>query len=166
VARSAHAATLSPSYVNLDAYPRLFKSLHVPLGAALDATAVVADLVTITGLIATVKTDAAAYVILAATVASTLATLVADGASPTQAHVTAVNSAHTALAAGYATLATAIAALTAVTATADGAALAAALNHDLVISFGSNITTFSQLKVSVDAILTAMRGDGTLTANS
>lgn len=52
----------------------------------------------------TLTADIAAYDTLAATVVSTLATLVADGASPTQAHVTAVNNAYTALKASYVTL--------------------------------------------------------------
>jgi hypothetical protein len=54
---------------------------------------------------ATYVTDAAAYVTAAATFATALGVLVADGASPTQAHVTTANTAYTALAAAYTTLA-------------------------------------------------------------
>lgn len=51
-----------------------------------------------------VATSFSAYDTLATTMASTMATLVADGAAPTQAHVTAANNAYTALAASYASL--------------------------------------------------------------
>ena len=56
------------------------------------------------GNVADVAANFAAYDTAATTFAAALATLVADGASPTQAHVTAANNAYTTLAGKYTTL--------------------------------------------------------------
>lgn len=75
-----------------------------------------------------------------ATVTTDVATLVADGASPTQAHVTSLNTAYT--------------------------ALAAAINGDVTVVWnGATITSVSQLKAALDRALEGARsGIGALTA--
>lgn len=78
--------------------------------------------------------------------AASLATLVADGAAPTQAHVTA-------FAATYTTLA------------ADIAALNTAITGDVQITWDTTkVTTITQLKRAFDAALQAAGGGGILTA--
>lgn len=72
-----------------------------------------------------------------------LATLVADGASPTQAHVTSANSAYT-------TLKTDIGAMN----LPSGCAI---LIYDT-----ANVTNFNDLKNALAAALNAVRGNGTL----
>lgn len=135
------------------------------IGAALDAT----SLNTHSG---TLTTDAGALTTLIAAihganealVVSTLGTLVADGASPTQAHVTAVNNA-------WATLKTAIdlvvntaPAADAVLIAADTAILVAALNHDVVVNIDTTqVTTATQLKRAFDAVLQQVQASGILT---
>jgi hypothetical protein len=81
-----------------------------------------------------------------ATVTADIATLVADGASPTQAHVTTLNTDYTALLAG-------IAAIPAV--------------KDLVVSFdNTKITSYSSMDKAFNAILKALKGANYLTYNS
>lgn len=90
--------------------------------------------------------DATTLVADQVTAAAALATLVADGATPTQAHVTAFGLTYTALA-------------------ADIAALNTALSGDVQITWDSTkVTTITQLKAVFAAALQAAAGGGILTA--
>jgi hypothetical protein len=80
-------------------------------------------------------------VALAVTVAAAVAVLVADGATPTQAHVTTLNTAYTALAATQ-------------MAAADGVGIS--INT-------ANVTTRNQLKNVFDRFMVAMQGRALLT---
>lgn len=74
-----------------------------------------------------------------AAVAADVAVLVADGATPTQAHVTTLNT--------------------------DWGTLNGGLTGDLVVSFdATKITTITQLRRALDMALQAMQGAGNLTA--
>lgn len=102
---------------------------------------------------ATAVTDNAAVVAAQATVAANVATLVADGASPTQAHVTTLNT-------NWGTLNTAITTLA-----ADVAALNSAITGDVQVTWDTTkVTTVTQLKRAFDAALQAAAGGGILTA--
>lgn len=104
--------------------------------------------------LATLVTDQATYVTDAATFAATLATLVADGASPTQAHVTAANSAYTTLAADWA----AIVAVNALVA-ADGVTAAAGYTQDVVLDINlAKITGIGKLRSVLNQLLRAALG--------
>lgn len=94
-----------------------------------------------TGAPSSVKAD---YDAAAATFAAALAVLVADGATPTQAHVTTANNAYTALAAQY-TLMTA----------GDVTAL---VNL-------TNVTSRNILKAALDKLLQTAAASGTVTAS-
>lgn len=77
-------------------------------------------------------------------VATDIATLVADGASPTQAHVTTLNT-------DWGTLKTSLDAV-------------AAENGDVYVSFDTTkITTRAQLKAALDAVLINATGSGMVT---
>lgn len=109
-----------------------------PTGPGADASSIVADVATMVA----AQTPAAAA----------MAVLVADGATPTQAHVTTMNTA-------YGTLATAVA-----TVAADATALNAAVGGDVQIIFNTaTITTVTQLKRAFDAALQAAASGGILT---
>ncbi len=84
---------------------------------------------------ATMPTDQVAF-------EAALATLVADGASPTQAHVTAVNSAYTTLKADFA-----------------AGNLSTAPNSSVVISFDAAVVTnIGLLRKAANALLLAVQG--------
>lgn len=81
---------------------------------------------------------------------ATLATLVADGASPTQAHVTAANTAYT-------TMKTALA-----TVTADITALPSVA--DVIVSFNApNVVSKNALKLALDRLRRIVEGSNDLT---
>jgi hypothetical protein len=85
------------------------------------------------------------------TVAANIATLVADGATPTQAHVTTLNT-------NWGTFLTSETAYRAAVATAIGGA-------DLTVLFDtSKFTTMNQVKAALDSILRAASGSGKFTA--
>lgn len=78
------------------------------------------------------------------TVAADVATLVADGASPTQAHVTTLNT-------DWGTLSPLIAG-------------PGVTNGDVILSFdGANVTTKNQLRAAVAALLAILDGSSVLT---
>lgn len=89
--------------------------------------------------------------------AATLATLVADGASPTQAHVTAVNNAYTTLAAAQVTYAAAVAALSTT-------AVSATVAADVSVLFNAaTVISRNKLNEAVLKVLTNIGGQGILT---
>lgn len=88
----------------------------------------------------------AAYDLLAADTAAALATLVADGASPTQAHVTAVDDAYTLEEAGYDAIITAYDAYVAAVAAA-GTANAADL---VVLINNTNLDTLTKIVTAIN----------------
>lgn len=98
---------------------------------------------------AAVSTDVAAVVAAAVAVAADVATLVSDGASPTQAHVTALNG-------HYTTLASAI--------SAAGTAASGGISADVVISYDTTkVTTKNQLGAALLAALPIVGASATLT---
>ena len=104
------------------------------------------------GLLGTLNTDVAALVaakVSVTAVANAVATLVADGASPTQAHVTTLNTA-------WGTLNTGITALHAAvdTVNTDNTPLAATVNADLTVLFNaSNIGTKNAFVIAMRTII-------------
>lgn len=101
----------------------------------------------------TAVTDAAAMVAAQTPAAAAMAVLVADGASPTQAHVTTMNGLYTTLAAAVAACNT------------DIGNLNTALSAGVVISWDTTkVTSINQLKAAFAEALRAAQGGGILTA--
>ncbi len=97
-------------------------------------------------------TDSAAVDTLQATVAANVATLVADGASPTQGHVTTLNT-------NWGLLNTAVNTLQ-----ADIASGSASAPADVVLSFdATQVVTRTKLRAAVAALLLAAEGSNDLT---
>lgn len=110
MAKYAAAVDVGTGYKDLDAYPRIKTLNHAGTSPDVDLTAV----------------------------SAATATLVADGASPTQGHVTTLNNAL--------------------------APVVAAANHDLMIVWSTtNISTWQQFETAVRAALQVARGSGKLT---
>lgn len=119
----------------------------------------------VVGLASTADTDAAAAVIAYAdvvvggtdydAVAAAIAVLVADGASPTQAHVTTLDNAFTTFATKQAALKTAVDLVKTDT------AAAAAVTGDAVLSIDTtNVSSITRLKRVIDALLRLAQGSG------
>lgn len=166
MARFAQGADLG-AVVNKDAWPRTKNAYPKAIGSSLDTTQLVSDLSSTTSALSTTTNGIASSKTLLLTLSTAVSILVADGATPTQAHVTSMASAFGALDTTLTAVSTTLAMTDLAAATTDATALAAALNHDVVVSYNlSNVTTWSQLKRVVDVVLTACRGNGSLPNNS
>lgn len=150
MARRAAFADLRGSYVNVDAFPRVKSSLTGNCGDTSLGT-VSTDISSLTSVVTSLSTANL-------TLSSALSVLTADGASPTQAHVTTATGA-------FATVNTGISSTlsSAAVATTDVATPLASGNHDLVISWDTTkFTKFNQLHASVKSALQAAAGDASL----
>lgn len=134
----------------LEAFTATIGTVAPTLGRATDPSAAATALgVSIAAAVALVPNPAA--------FAAALATLVADGASPTQAHVTAVNNAYTTLAAAQVTYAAAVAALSTT-------AVSATVAADVSLLFNTaTVVSRNKLVEAVQKLLTNIMGQGILT---
>lgn len=134
----------------LEAFTATIGTVAPALGRAADPSAAVTAL-------AAAIAAAVALVPNPAAFEAALATLVADGASPTQAHVTSANNAYTTLAAAQVTYAAAVAALSTTAAAASVAA-------DVSILFKTSaVVSRNKLNEAVLKLLPLIGGQGILT---
>ena len=125
-----------------------------------DTATAVTDLATLTTAIAAAVTAEPSYT----TVAADIATLVSDGASPTQAHVNALNTAWGTFKTAQDAFVADVSALSTATVSADLTKITADLGGDVTVAINlATITNMNQLHAALAKILQTVKGTGKLT---
>jgi hypothetical protein len=147
MSRTAFGATLGTLLGN-----GVFNTTSAPTNpASTDVALAVSHLATLTTNVSTANGA------LTTNVAAAVAALVADGATPTQGHVTTLNTA-------WGLLATAIAALSTSAVSADLTAITADDSADVVLDFNlATVTTMNGLKTATAHLLRRIEGSDRLT---